>query len=500
MRSRNIWRILLLLGALALLAAMVPMGAAGATGTSTNGTYTLYAGQDIPIGELTVTNDTENLYVTFTMDADYCMTETHLQVGDLESVQKRGNPIPGKFEFSTEHDCVYSYTYTVPFDGLVPGDPINIAAHAKVKAPVEGCSVELWQIGDVEASAVYPEGTPKAGQELLTNYADEFNWVGHDSYAPPTPYTMGPGLAKYEPPYANTFYAGVTPDNQFPWNSNYALGYATDLDVVWNGHLHFGGTLTVSWSPGRSAAEMKVLSPGLTPASFTHQGTTITGKGYFFDTYPVYQDVAAVAPLGTGTHTINFLQTKGDGTFWDWIRLERPCETEESAWSAGTDFSGKNWATYSTYTVEEVLVDTVQVPSDGSHVTSTDLVDGGGFELRASGTYRFANWGAAGIADAQYSYRKPGQIPVGYVPDGNGFAWVNGKDLGSANYLEVWVNGGAFDWQPSDAFQPDHRYNGHLTGDGGSVDFFIPDSCGGGVLGCYGDNSGHITVDVWWVG
>ena len=141
MRSRNVWRLLLLIGALALLAATVPIGAAGADTTTTNGTYTLYAGQDIPVGTLNVTNDTENLYITFAMDADYCMMETHLQVGDLDSVQKRGNPAPGKFEYSMKHDCVYSYQYTVPLDGLVAGDSIDIAAHAKVKAPVDGCSV-----------------------------------------------------------------------------------------------------------------------------------------------------------------------------------------------------------------------------------------------------------------------------------------------------------------------------------------------------------------------
>ncbi len=152
MRSSSVWRVLLVVGALALLAAAVPVGAAGANGAPVNGTYPLYAGQDILVGELIVSNDTENLSVTFNMTGDYCMTETHLQVGDLEEVQtKKGNPIPGQFEYSMDHDCVYEYTYPpIPLDGLAAGDPVDIAAHASVKAPIDSEMCEVWQIGDAE--------------------------------------------------------------------------------------------------------------------------------------------------------------------------------------------------------------------------------------------------------------------------------------------------------------------------------------------------------------
>ncbi len=88
--------------------------------------------------------------------------------------------------------------------------------------------------------------------------------------------------------------------------------------------------------------------------------------GYFLDTYPVYQDTAIADSLGTGTHTINFQHTKGDGTFWDYVLLERPCETEETAWSAGTDFPGKNWATYSTYTMPDAFADVVWTNKAGT--------------------------------------------------------------------------------------------------------------------------------------
>ena len=60
--------------------------------------------------------------------------------------------------------------------------------------------------------------------------------------------------------------------------------------------------------------------------------------------------IAAHAKLGT--HAINFQHTQGDGTRGGRIRLEKPCGQRESAWGAGFDFPGKNWAMYFTYTVQ----------------------------------------------------------------------------------------------------------------------------------------------------
>ena len=491
MKSRNIWRVILLVGALTLLAAALPIGASNANSLPPGQSFPLYAGQDMEVGTVTVANDTEFFYVTFsTVGSDYCMTETHLQLADgLAGVPqtKKGNPIPGQFDYSMDHDCVKTFTYPpIPIGDFVAYDDVIVAAHAKVKAPIGACTETVWQIGDVEQLEVYPEGTPNEGQELLTNYADEFNWEGA------TPYTAGPGLSANKPAFTTPFVVGTTPVSEFPYNSNATAvnNYATNIDVQWDGHLHFGGTLTVSWSPGQSANEIKVVSPGLAPSTFTQVGTPISGAGYFLDRYPVYEDQAVAAPLGTGTHTINFQHTTGDGTFWDWIRLERPCETYESAWGAveqgETQFPGNNWATYFTYTVDKVLVETVQVPSENAvGISSTILLgDGVDYLLKASGTYDYG----PGLADAQCSDR-PGSA-----------GWLNGDFLGSSNYLEVWVDGAAFDWTPAEGCQATHLYSGTYSGDGSTVAFFIPDSCRGGTLGCYGDNSGYITVEIWWLG
>jgi hypothetical protein len=55
-----------------------------------------------------------------------------------------------------------------------------------------------------------------------------------------------------------------------------------------------------------------------------------------------------VNPVADGEHTINFKHVQGDGTFWDWVRLEKQCEQWETAWGDGSSFDGANWATYFT--------------------------------------------------------------------------------------------------------------------------------------------------------
>jgi len=307
----------------------------------------LLAGQTEKVGEVEVWNDEFNLYVKYIItDLDWCLTETHLHVatslGDIP--QKNGNPPPGKFDYKEEHDCLADYTYEIPLD-WDPEIKLFIAAHAKVIRPIDDCNETVWQIGDVEVVNTVTG--------WLENYADEFNWGD-----PAGPITMGPSLAVEEPLFTDPFIVETTPTDEFPYNSNYNRGYAANFDVQWTGSLPFGGLLTLSWSPGASGAEIKVVSDGgITSTIFTATGAFESGKGWFMNKYPLVEHSVNVDPLAGGLHTINFQHTLGNGTFWDWIRLEKPCEREETAWGAGFDFPGKNWATYFTYTV--------QLPQDG---------------------------------------------------------------------------------------------------------------------------------------
>ncbi|MGB6681552.1 MAG: hypothetical protein WBF08_09570 [Candidatus Bathyarchaeia archaeon] len=112
------------------------------------------------------------------------------------------------------------------------------------------------------------------------------------------------------------------------------------------------GRIIVSWSPGASAAERKIVSgDGISTTTFNAQGVPKSGQGWFLDRYPFVQHSVDVSPLTVGTHTIRFQHTKGDGTFWDWIRLKKIREQEETAGGEGTQFNEKNWATYFEYTI-----------------------------------------------------------------------------------------------------------------------------------------------------
>jgi hypothetical protein len=320
----------------------------------------LCAGQNTVAGTVEVWNDGDNLYVQYNTSGDWKLAVTHLAVacGEIYIPQnKKGNPKIGHFPYSTYHNpFVAFYTYVIPLDGddlsacSEAGDMVFIAAHSEVVQPIDECTETVWQIGDVE---VENESTG-----WLENYADEFNWG-----VPAGPITAGPSLGEEQPPFTSPFIVGTTPDSEFPYNSNANRGYATDLNVEWTGGLPLGGKLIISWSPGKSAAEKKVVSvDGVTTAHLEANGQARPGEGWFLDTYPLVEQTVILGPLAYGDHCINFKHTRGDGTFWDWIKLERPCEDEETAWGAACDNEGirfvdkngkgGNWATYFQYELQ----------------------------------------------------------------------------------------------------------------------------------------------------
>jgi rhodanese-related sulfurtransferase len=112
---------------------------AGAATQSTRQVQTLYVGQSIPIGSISVWNDANNLFVKYVTTAGWQMAETHLAVaigaGGIPQTNKH-NPIPGQFAYGAVHDPpVAQYTYTVPIssDWRYPITDLKIAAHAAVR-------------------------------------------------------------------------------------------------------------------------------------------------------------------------------------------------------------------------------------------------------------------------------------------------------------------------------------------------------------------------------
>jgi len=95
----------------------------------------LVAGQTMDAGTVTVSNDANYIYVTYTTTNGWVLTQTHLYVGDcaLIPVNNPGNPMPGQFPYTSAHNNVTTYTYQVPISRIPLEGCGCIAAHAVVK-------------------------------------------------------------------------------------------------------------------------------------------------------------------------------------------------------------------------------------------------------------------------------------------------------------------------------------------------------------------------------
>jgi hypothetical protein len=99
--------------------------------------FDLFAGQSVDVGSVTVANDDQNIYVTFSTDAGWFLTETHLYVMDYAATSRLA---PGQAPFkSGALSNASSFTFAVPFDAC--GGTVYIQAHAAV--------VKVNELGEV---------------------------------------------------------------------------------------------------------------------------------------------------------------------------------------------------------------------------------------------------------------------------------------------------------------------------------------------------------------
>lgn len=120
-----------------VLLATIPLASADTT-------VALLAGQTLEVGMVNATCDGTNLSVKYTTEGGWTLNETHLAIaGDTSEIPaaKKGNPIPGQFEYAEEHAAgVTEFTYIIPLAdlGFEAEDTVFIAAHAAVQQEVEG--------------------------------------------------------------------------------------------------------------------------------------------------------------------------------------------------------------------------------------------------------------------------------------------------------------------------------------------------------------------------
>lgn len=115
-------------------------------------TVTLFGGQTIDTGNVTITNDASSLTITYTTNAPWEITAIHLAVADsLAGIPQNGNhnPIPGHFPINTTYNPpVTTVTFVIPLGSFFPGDNLFIGAQAEVQAPGgQGGSQTAWGFG-----------------------------------------------------------------------------------------------------------------------------------------------------------------------------------------------------------------------------------------------------------------------------------------------------------------------------------------------------------------
>jgi hypothetical protein len=112
----------------------------------------LYAGQTLDAGTVMVSNDAANIYVRYTTNDPWVISDAHLAIASsLAGIPqtKKGNPIPGHFAYSAIFDPeVTDYTFTIPIGSFQPGQTLYIAAHAVVQAPASSGGTQTgWGFG-----------------------------------------------------------------------------------------------------------------------------------------------------------------------------------------------------------------------------------------------------------------------------------------------------------------------------------------------------------------
>jgi len=157
------------LGAVLLVVALALALAVPAAAHTEGDPFTtdLLAGQDIPVGTVSVWNDGGNLYVKYETNEDWVITETHVDVAiDSSDIPqtKTGNPKVGHFAYSDPHGPVPEYTYQIALSSL-SGDSLCIAAHANVLKIIDGL-VE-------QEETAWADGDPFPGKNWATYFTYE---------------------------------------------------------------------------------------------------------------------------------------------------------------------------------------------------------------------------------------------------------------------------------------------------------------------------------------
>ncbi|MBV1758475.1 MAG: discoidin domain-containing protein [Dethiosulfatibacter sp.] len=448
--------------------------------------FILYAGQDMAVGTVNVSNDGEFINVLYALNGDalvegWLIYETHVHVGDdLDDfpLTKKGNPQVGLFDYGMHHDPgVEEYEVVIPIGDLKPGDDLMIAAHAVIEktecivnaeAPYGGSSVIdavqgfKYDYTAVKAVRSVPENALLYETGHSENYFYSLGFMeDRDDYNESSWIVI-----EFEDPIVNGdgFDLQVVEDT-------WGLPYPVEKAEV------FVSNDNTNWTSLGCADNQTPSTAYHTISNFELPDSMESVRFVKVQDASLRADFDSRYPSQVATldgFDLNAVLALHDNT---------TCETySQSAWAEGTRFVDQgNWATYFEYVIHgETLADTVYVPSNGVTVySSIDLIEGQSYRLEASGTFIYSS-AVYKLADAEWFEKEGG--------------WIKGETgvyADKTNVIDVSVNGYPVndDWGD---YNPAHVYSMNYEGTGEKLNFFIFDTN-------YTDNEGSIKVEIYKV-
>lgn len=291
----------------------------------------LMACQDLQVGVVDIWNDFDYLYVKYDItEAGWFLLETHCDVATSpdEIPQKNGNPIPGKFDCCAWHDPLVD-EYTCAFDlSLWPaGTQLFVAAHAAVVHVI-----------DVTAAFVSDDTTVWSG--------DQVTWMS--------------AVECYEHPA----WADVA-DAEWIWTTEFtdpAWEYVNAPDDGWYFKKDLPLHETAFDIVGSVTANADNCEAVYVNGDFILQDGVMDKDAADTYSYRTTETADISASLGPGPNSMIVRSLN----YYDWgtyssnpaglaFRVDvsySAIDIQESAWAAGYDFWGANWATYVAYTVK----------------------------------------------------------------------------------------------------------------------------------------------------
>jgi hypothetical protein len=393
----------------------------------------------IDVGDVLVWNDCNYLYVQYVItDPNWCITETHLAVAtspDDIPQTKKGNPIPGQFEYYDVNDCITEYTYKIGLadNGWTAGTAIVIAAHAVVWDKTSETEMVIFSNTNTDITQV--NGAPVTSKAVEAN--EPFNYPNCRYYTPDDTFKSlwddGIGAAAFNifnaSPTADWIWNSLNPENPI-WGD--VVTFEEPFDVP---GLPITGTLYITADNGYSIMlndtliGQAQLGPGF-PDTLMETVDALPQQGDWGVASQGWQSVEAYLLNGlmSGDNTLAITAANeymwNDGGYWgpDYyygsydpagppvnpdpfpgtgIDGDGICRNpaglifkasvdyytrSETGWGAGMDFPGKNWATYLDYLIQDCQC-IVRFPETGNAYIGYEDWINGDFDYNDYGMY-----------------------------------------------------------------------------------------------------------------